>query len=75
MVPAAIFSIIVGYLDCYSTGWVLVCLIFAEAFTAGTNASLYVSFLDLAPRSGNEYDVIVQSALVDDQYVGTRTNF
>ena len=57
MVPAAIFSIIVGYLDCYSTGWVLVCLIFAEAFTAGTNASLYVSFLDLAPRSGNQHNL------------------
>ena len=51
MVPAAIFSVIVGYLDCYSTGWVLVCLILAEAFTAATNASLYLGFLDMAPKS------------------------
>ena len=50
MVPAAIFSIIIGYLDCYSTVWVLVCLIFAEAFTAGSNAALYVSSLDMAPK-------------------------
>ena len=52
MVPPAILSIVVGYLDCYSTGWVLICLILAEAFTAGSNAALYISFLDMAPRSG-----------------------
>ena len=59
MVPPAILSIVVGYLDCYSTGWVLICLILAEAFTAGSNAALYISFLDMAPRSGMQSVVCI----------------